>query len=226
MSNQSGKWIFRSVLAVLFAAGLLGLSCVNICPLIQSVVPSIRIDVPQIVKLIQSLGGWGVAGSIGLMVLHTLIPFPAEILTMANGMVYGTFWGIVITWVGAMLGAYIGFGLTRLFGRPFVAKVVGRDRLRQLDAWVLKQGIVPLLLARLIPLISFNLLNYAAGMTKLDWWSFTWTTGLGILPMTVVMVVMGSSLRLFPWWVWLILLALFGLAVYALHSYKSKGIGS
>ena len=64
-------------------------------------------------ETIQSWGAWGVFGSIGLMILHSFVPFPAEFLAMANGMVYGLLWGTVITWTGAMLGAYLAFGLAR-----------------------------------------------------------------------------------------------------------------
>lgn len=45
---------------------------------------------------------------------YTFLPFPAEFVAIANGMVHGAFWGTVITWAGAMLGAFLSFGLTRL----------------------------------------------------------------------------------------------------------------
>jgi len=38
--------------------------------------------------------------------------------------------------------------------------------------------------------ISFNLINYAAGLTTISWWTFTWATALGILPLTCLMVLM------------------------------------
>src|SRR3990172_6952202 len=75
-------------------------------------------------ELIRSWGAWGVAGSIGLMVAHSFLPFPAEIIALANGMVYGPLWGAVITWTGAMLGASVAFGLGRALGRPFVMRVL------------------------------------------------------------------------------------------------------
>ena len=59
---------------------------------------------------VRSLGSWGVVGSIALMVAHSFLPFPAELIAVANGMVYGPVWGSVITWVGAMLGAISAFG--------------------------------------------------------------------------------------------------------------------
>jgi uncharacterized membrane protein YdjX (TVP38/TMEM64 family) len=132
------------------------------------------------------------------------VPFPAELLTMANGMVYGPWLGSLVTWVGAMLGGFAGFGLTRCLGRPFVEKNLSPRQLCRLDDWAERQGVATLLVSRLLPVISFNLINFAAGLTRISWWTFAWTTGLGIIPMTGLMVVMGSRLHLLPWWVWLL----------------------
>lgn len=181
-------------------------SFVDICPLVEIILPSLKINKTTIINFIRSLGPLGPLGAIGLMILHSFVPFPAEFLTIANGMVFGPFWGVVITWVGAMLGAYASFGLTRLYGRPFVERKVNSSQLDKLDRWIQHQGAMTLLLSRFIPLISFNLINYGAGMTKTSWWTFTWTTGIGILPMTIAMVIMGHNFNILPWWAWLILL--------------------
>jgi uncharacterized membrane protein YdjX (TVP38/TMEM64 family) len=198
-------WPLFALLCVLGMAALC-FSFVDICPLIEIILPSLKINKTTIVNFIRSLGPLGPLGAIGLMILHSFVPFPAEFLTIANGMVFGPFWGIVITWVGAMLGAYASFGLTRLYGRPFVARKVNSSQLEKLDRWIQHQGAMTLLLSRFIPLISFNLINYGAGMTKTSWWTFTWTTGIGILPITIVMVTMGHNFNILPWWAWLILL--------------------
>ncbi len=164
--------------------------------------PGFALSVQDTDNLIRSWGGWGVVGSIALMVAHSFIPFPAEVLAIANGMVYGILWGTVITWVGAMLGAFLAFGLTRLFGRPFVKTVVSESNWERLDTWSNRQGGVTLLISRLIPVIAFNLINYAAGLTTISCWTFAWATGLGILPLTVLMAVMGARMTEIPWWLW------------------------
>ena len=169
-------------------------------------VPGFELSVEEVERTVRSWGMWGVAGAIALMVLHSFVPFPAEIVAMANGMLYGPLWGTVITWTGAMLGAYLAFGLARWLGRPFVLQMVARRHHEKLDDWVTRQGGGMLLLSRFVPVISFNLINYAAGLTAISWWTFTWATGLGILPLTFLMVLMGNGL----WsgdaaaWVWLL----------------------
>jgi uncharacterized membrane protein YdjX (TVP38/TMEM64 family) len=168
---------------------------------------NLGISVQDIEGKILSWGPWGVAGSIGLMVLHSFLPFPAEFLALANGMVYGPVWGVAITWVGAMLGAFAAFGLSRWLGRPFVARMVARRDWDVLDDWAARQGGGMVLLARFIPVIAFNLVNYAAGLTRISWWTFTWTTGIGILPVTVLLVIMGDNIDTLAWEWWLLLVA-------------------
>lgn len=161
----------------------------------------------RIRALIGGHGAIGVAVSIGLMVVHSFVPFPAEFVAIANGMVYGAVWGTVVTWCGAMLGAFAAFGLARAFGRPFVRRMVARRHWRRLDAWTADEGWRVLLISRLIPVIAFNLINYAAGLTGVSWLTFAWTTGVGILPVTVLMVLTGDNIDLMTWEWWLLILA-------------------
>jgi uncharacterized membrane protein YdjX (TVP38/TMEM64 family) len=142
---------------------------------------------------VKSWGHWAVLASIGLMVAHSLVPFPAELVTFANGMLFGPVWGVVITWVGAMLGAALAFALARWFGRPFVDAVMSERHRDAMDRWMNHLGIGVLLVSRLMPIISFNVINYAAGLTPISWWTFLWTTGLGILPITTLLVVTGDQ---------------------------------
>jgi uncharacterized membrane protein YdjX (TVP38/TMEM64 family) len=180
----------------------------GILPAITNKLTGISLTTEDFANFIKSLGAMGVAGSIGLMILHSFVPFPAELLTMANGMVYGPLWGVIITWVGAMFGAYAAFGLTRWLGRPFIEKWAPSNYKMKIDAWSQEEGATALLIARLIPVISFNVVNYAAGLTKVSLWTFFWTTGIGILPMTILMVMLGDSVIIIPVWVWFMLAVL------------------
>ena len=168
------------------------------------------LSVNGIEELVRSWGPWGVGASIGLLVVHSFIPFPAGFVALANGMIYGSFWGTVITWTGAMLGAYLAFGLSRLLGRPFVEVMVPNKHLSRIDDWTARQGGGMLFVSRFLPAISFNLINYAAGLSNVSWLTFTWATGVGILPMTILMVVMGDQIEHLSWE---ILLALFAAGV-------------
>jgi len=159
-------------------------------------------SVDSIAAAVREAGVWGPAASMALMVLHSFLPFPAELLAVANGRIFGLPLGLLVTWAGAMLGAFAAYGLARWLGRPFVRRVVPERHWRKLEEWTEWGGAGGLLLARLIPVISFNLINYAAGLAGIGWWRFTWTTALGILPVTTASVLVGSHMLRAPWWVW------------------------
>lgn len=162
-------------------------------------------SVDESVAVIRSWGAWGVLGSIALMTLHSFLPFPAEVVALANGMVYGPVWGAALTWVGAMIGASAAFGVARLLGRPFVQRLLSVEHRQRLTMWSHDRGGVTLLVSRLIPVIAFNFINYAAALTDISWWTFLWATGLGILPLTVVLAILGDRMIRLPFWAGLVI---------------------
>jgi len=162
------------------------------------------VSIDALERTIRSWGGWGVAASIGLMVVHSFVPFPAEFVAVANGMVYGPVWGVIVTWSGAMLGGFLAFGLARALGRPFAEAMIARRNWHVLDQWTTSHGGRLLLFSRFPPVIAFNLINYAAGLTRISWWTFAWATGIGILPMTILMVALGDAIEFLTWETWLL----------------------
>lgn len=166
---------------------------------------------------IAETGIWGPAAVAGLMVLHCFIPFPAELLALAAGAAFGTLLGTAVIWTGAMIGAALSFCLARLLGRAAVEALLPPRHRAALDEWAADQGAVTLLVSRFIPVIAFNLINYAAGLTRVNFWTFLWTTALGILPLTLLMVHMGAAMSAMSWPLLLSVSAAGIVAIAALH---------
>jgi uncharacterized membrane protein YdjX (TVP38/TMEM64 family) len=101
-----------------------------------------------------------------------------------------------------MLGALCAFALARWFGAMLIEPLLSPPKWARMRAWVESGGTGALLTARLIPVISFNLVNYAAGLLEVSWWRFIWTTAIGILPVTIASVLVGSHMLTAPWWIW------------------------
>jgi uncharacterized membrane protein YdjX (TVP38/TMEM64 family) len=77
-------------------------------------------------------------------------------------------------------------------------------------------GAGTLLALRMIPLIPFNVICYAAGITRVPLVRYTWTTVLGITPLTVLVAYLGSRLEspdFTDWRVWLLIAAFVTLVV-------------
>lgn len=157
------------------------------------------LDPEEMAVWLRTIGFWGPLAVIALMILHSFVPFPAEILAVCAGAVFGTLWGSVLIWVGAMFGALVAFALSRWLGQSVIQNWISKDQAEVLDRWTNDQGAVALLVCRFIPVIAFNLVNYAAGLTRVSVGTFIWTTGVGILPVTIFSTYLGSQMQTFSW---------------------------
>jgi uncharacterized membrane protein YdjX (TVP38/TMEM64 family) len=159
------------------------------------------VDVAQLRATIQGLGPWAPLASMGLMVIHAFVPFPLELLAVANGLVFGTWGGIAITWSSMVVSSWVGYAAARFAG-PLVYRLAPGNRLARVQVWAKRRSDWELVAVRFIPIISFSLLNLAMGVLRISFWRFTWTTALGIIPIVVVSVVSGHLLTFGPWaWV-------------------------
>ena len=142
---------------------------------------------------IGDLGVWGYPLAVLLMATVAILPIPAEIPAMLNGMLFGPLAGIVVTWVGAVAGAAISFELANRYGRPLVEKVLSARAIERVDKTVSAAGWPGLLVVRLVPLIAFTALNWGIGLTACSRRRFLWTTAVGILPGTILFVASGEG---------------------------------
>lgn len=124
----------------------------------------------------------------------TVLLFPAVVATLAGGALFGVVAGSLITLVAALLGATIAFVLGRRMGRADVQRLAGA-RGAKLEEWMRQRGFIALLYARLVPVVPFNLLNYAAGMSGISLRSYLAATAMGIVPGTIAYTALGSTAR-------------------------------
>lgn len=151
-------------------------------------------DTAPLMDWIKSVGLWAIPVLMLLMVAHNFVPIPAEVIALCAGAILGTLTGTLVIWAGAMLGAVLAFWLARRFGRGLIERHANLSHLDRFDALMQRQGTAGLLFARLTPLVAFNLVNYGAGLTKISWATFLWTTAIGILPITVLTAYAGANM--------------------------------
>ncbi|HEU5316501.1 MAG TPA: TVP38/TMEM64 family protein [Chloroflexota bacterium] len=133
------------------------------------------------------------------MVLQSVAaPLPAFVITIVNGLLFGALWGGLLSWSSAMVGAALCYAIARALGRPVVERLVGARPLAKSDAIFERYGTHAVLIARLIPLISFDVVSYAAGLTSIGFLPFLVATGIGQLPATVVYSLLGQNIGAGP----------------------------
>jgi len=128
---------------------------------------------------------WAPLAFVAGYALATTFGFSGLVLTLTGGAVFGFWWGSLLNWLGANLGATLAFQLARRLGRDGLETVVG-DRLAGIDRVTHQSGFAWLLRLRLSPIVPFNLLNFASGLTAIPWRTYAAATALGILPGTLV----------------------------------------
>jgi uncharacterized membrane protein YdjX (TVP38/TMEM64 family) len=142
-------------------------------------------------RLVEDAGLFAPVVYVFFLVAQAVVaPLPAPALAFVGGYVFGTFWGFVLTWLGVLIGGVISFGLSRAFGRRFVERSA---RLGKLDRRMAEHGAITIFVLRLIPLISFDAISYAAGLTGISFWRFLVATALGSAPGTFAFVYLGGA---------------------------------
>jgi len=139
---------------------------------------------------LQSAGGYVL---LYIVVVAFSIP-GATILTLSGGFLFGVLWGAIYVNAGATTGAALAFLFCRYVAGEWVQNKYG-DKLNKFNKELEENGYRYLLALRLIPVFPFFLINIFAGMTKISWRTFMWTTTLGILPGSLVYVFAGSQLK-------------------------------
>ena len=140
-------------------------------------------------------GAWAAAVSFFLMVFQSVAaPLPAFLITLANANLFGWQRGAALSWSSAMAGAAVCFTIARVLGRGAAERLASRAGLQSIDAFFQRYGTHSILIARLLPFISFDLVSYAAGLTSMKFWPFFVATGAGQLPATLVYSYVGGML--------------------------------
>lgn len=150
-------------------------------------------DVGALRDYLLSFGVWAPVVSALLMVLQSIsAPLPAFLLAFANGLAFGAFWGGLLMFASALLAAALSFGIARVPGRELVEALVGTTGLAAADAWFARRGAWAILVARLVPIVSFDSISYAAGLTAMRFRGFIAATALGIIPATFIYAYLGE----------------------------------
>lgn len=158
----------------------------------------------DISSLIQGAGGWGVAISVLLMALIFLLPVPSEGLVVVLLKIYGACYGLLLSWVGAVIGSLALFYIARGLGRGLIKNIVTPERMAVVNAWAKRGGIPGLLVARLLPLPSFFANFIISLLPAMTAWRYIWTAAVAGLPYFITMgllyagMVRGAYIWLIP----------------------------
>ncbi len=141
------------------------------------------------------LGGAGALAPFLYMIIMAaavvVSPIPSVPLDVAAGIFFGPLLGTVYSAIGALGGAVVSFLIARFLGREVIERFLGGhiNFCQQCSDRLLMKVIV---LSRLLPIVSFDVVSYGAGLTKMSLKTFSVATFLGMLPLTFIYNYFGS----------------------------------
>lgn len=152
-------------------------------------------DTSEVRHQIDHLGAGGPLLILALTLIHTVVPYPAEIVNAAAGFAYGFFPALALVTVGWMTSALLCYWVGTRVARPLLDRWFGLERFERFERMIERGGITLLLALRLIPIVPFSLVGYAAGAARVPVWRFVWTTIVGYMPITAIAVYFGTRLE-------------------------------
>lgn len=192
---ESPRPSFVAVAVTLAGIALLAVLVLAIPELRDAFEAAVRGDTAEVRSRIEDLGVAGPLLILGLALIHAVVFYPAEIVDAAAGFVYGFFPALALMMLGWLLSGLICFAVGHSVARPLLDRWFGTARFERTEAAIERGGATLLLAVRLIPIVPFSLVSYAAGAARVPVWRFAWTTLVGYLPITALTVYFGTRLE-------------------------------
>lgn len=141
------------------------------------------------------INGLGLIAPVIFLLLYcvaTVAFLPTMVLTFAGGALFGPFFGTIFNLAGATIGASCAFMMSRyLFSDWFSEKK--SHRFNHLIAGVERRGWQFVALLRIVPIIPFNLVNYALGLTQIKFSHYVLTTFVFLTPFEIISTYCGYA---------------------------------
>lgn len=148
----------------------------------------------QLQLWLHKMGIWAPLIYVLLYVVGTLLILPSTPLNLTGGALFGIGWGTFWTTIAALLAAVVSFAFTRTVGRDYVAtKFAGKWE--AIDAEMRQGGLFYMFAIRLLPIIPYGIVNFAAGLTSIRFKDYLLGTTIGTVPGILPFVMMGAGLH-------------------------------
>jgi len=161
---------------------------------------------------------------IALQIFQVLIAgaLPAEITGFIGGYLYGPVVGTIYSTIGLSIGSWLAFLLARVYGLPFVRRVVRASIMQKYDHFMELRGSFVSFILFLIPGFPKAALCYIIGLSQMNVWTFIVVSTVGRLFGTILLSVSGSSVRNDQVMVFLTLLVVVGIISLLVYFYRRR----
>ncbi|EIE20174.1 hypothetical protein COCSUDRAFT_7612, partial [Coccomyxa subellipsoidea C-169] len=145
--------------------------------------------------LVASSGAYGPLLFAAFYAAGTALFLPAAPLSIAAGYLFGPLLGVPVVSLASTAGCALAFALSRSVARPLLEPHLrSYSNFKRIDRAVAERAPAKtVFLLRLSPLIPLTLLSYVLGVTSVGFWPYVAASWAGLLPISVVYVVLGGA---------------------------------
>ncbi|ANE43381.1 TVP38/TMEM64 family protein [Deinococcus puniceus] len=162
---------------------------------------------------VNGLGWAGPLALIAAFVAQAVIPvLPALVMTAVTARAYGPVEGFFIVYIGTLLGAAAGYWLGRGVGDQLVRMLAGERTRKRAEDFALKHGVQGVLMVRLMPILSADVMNLVAGAARMPFRPFLLATAAGAFPVTLLVIWLSGSTSRMVWGLGVLSLLVAGVA--------------
>lgn len=168
----------------------------SLAAIVILVAVALLVPMPTAVQLrdwATSAGPWFPLAFLAAHIVVTVFPFPRTAFTLGAGLLFGPVLGIPLAVTAATISAVIAVLLVRAVGLR-LDRAVRHPRIESLNARLRERGWPTVLSMRLIPVVPFAVLNYAAGVSSVRVLPYALATLAGLVPGTAAVVILGDAL--------------------------------
>jgi uncharacterized membrane protein YdjX (TVP38/TMEM64 family) len=180
-----GGWVKLALLVALVACGFM---------LVRWTGAAEYATIANLRALREQAGALAPLGFVLAYVVGAVVAFPAVILSLAGGLMFGTLAGGLLILVGASIGAVLAFVISRRAGRATVERLTARGAVGRLDASISGSGASAVIFTRLVPVLPYNVLNYVWGLTGVSLRDYVVGTVVGMAPASFVYANIGGAI--------------------------------
>jgi len=143
---------------------------------------------------LKELGIWGPLAYIGFYSVRSLFFFPASLLTITAGALFGPMQGLLLTMIGENISANLSFMVSRYFKASLLEYLSPSARLAaKIACYTEKNGLILVMVSRLV-FLPFDLVSYGSGLSCIRQKDFALGTLIGTIPGLLTYTLLGSSL--------------------------------
>lgn len=152
-------------------------------------------EAPEVLQgIIRQSGVWGPVIYVAVYSFRSLIFFPASVLTVISGILFGPWFGILLTLIGENISANISFVVGRYFAADLLRYLSTTKRfVPRFACKIQDNGFLTVLIMRLTYL-PFDLVGYGSGMCNIKHKDFVFGTLIGTLPGLSTFAFLGGSI--------------------------------